>query len=434
MVVYTQDRLGRTIRSFLAACTVYFYGAAFLAPDRSEMIPGLLRIILSPAQVTRDYFFIGSISGAFLNMALVATVLVALMYLPNTEEKGITATAYFLCLGFTTWGINILNIWPFLIGVFINAKVRKVSIASTIDIAMFATGLCPLVSELLFRYPGTEVHGFTAQGIVLALLVGGSTGFLTPALASHSPNIHKGFNLYSAAMASGFLGFFFMGLLYKSRGITVPEATAILGEEQRLVAYTFFGILFVASILLGWFINGKSFAGYGQLLKDTGYKVDFAVKYGPGLSFMNFGFYGLFILLYYTLIGAQFNGVTCGIIFCMSCFGATSSHALNVIPILAGYLLAAIPGVNEINSQSIVIGVCYSSGLGPITGVYGWWAGLIAGVAHYTLVTSVPLLHGGFCLHNGGFTAVMIAMLLVPQLETFCKTKEQRRAARQAHD
>lgn len=432
MIVHTQDRLGHIIRSFLAACTLFFYAAAFLSPDRGEMVSGLLRIIMSPAQVTRDYFHIGSISGSFLNMALVATVLVALMYLPNTEEKGITVTAYFLCLGFTTWGINILNIWPFLIGVFLNAKVRKVSIASTIDIAMFATGLCPLVSEMLFRYPGTQVHGFTAQGVLLALLVGGSVGFLTPALAAHSPNIHKGFNLYSAAMASGFMGFFFMGLLYKSRGITAPESVMILGPDRRMVAYTFFGILFVCCILLGWVLNGKSFHGYGQLLHDTGHRVDFAVKYGSGLSIMNFGFYGLFIILYYTLIGAQFNGVTCGIIFCMSCFGATSSHARNVWPIMLGYLLASIPGVNEISSQPIVIGFCYASGLGPITGVYGWWAGLIAGAAHYVLVTSVPLMHGGFCLHNGGFTAVMIAMLMVPQLETFCTARGLHRAAETA--
>ncbi len=26
------------------------------------------------------------------------------------------------------------------------------------------------------------------------------------------------------------------------------------------------------------------------------------------------------------------------------------------------------------------------------------------GMLHFTLVTSVPLLHGGFCLYNGGFT------------------------------
>ena len=46
---------------------------------------------------------------------------------------------------------------------------------------------------------------------------------------------------------------------------------------------------------------------------------------------------------------------------------------------------------------------------------------------HYMLVTSVPNLHGGFCLYNGGFTAALICVLLIPQLERFTKTKQERR-------
>ncbi len=44
------------------------------------------------------------------------------------------------------------------------------------------------------------------------------------------------------------------------------------------------------------------------------------------------------------------------------------------------------------------------------------------------LVTSIPAIHGGFSLYNGGFTALVVAVILVPQLETFCKTREQRLA------
>ena len=38
---------------------------------------------------------------------------------------------------------------------------------------------------------------------------------------------------------------------------------------------------------------------------------------------------------------------------------------------------------------------------------------------HYLLVMQVPSMHGGFCLYNGGFTACMICMLLIPVLERF---------------
>ena len=42
------------------------------------------------------------------------------------------------------------------------------------------------------------------------------------------------------------------------------------------------------------------------------------------------------------------------------------------------------------------------------------------------LVSSVPVLHGGFCLYNGGFTATMICLILIPKLEWFAKSKEER--------
>ena len=102
--------------------------------------------------------------------------------------------------------------------------------------------------------------------------------------------------------------------------------------------------------------------------------------------------------------------------------------------IVFGWLsqLAGGTFAGAINAQAIVVGQCYANGLSPITSKYGWQYSLIAGVMHYLLVTSVPTLHGGYCLYNGGFTAALICILLVPVLERFCKTKEDRKAARLA--
>ena len=79
------------------------------------------------------------------------------------------------------------------------------------------------------------------------------------------------------------------------------------------------------------------------------------------------------------------------------------------------------------NAQAIVIGLCFANGLSPVTGVYGWLAGVLFGMIHYTFVTCVPLLHGAFCLYNGGFTAGFTCFLFIPVLEHFCKTKQQRK-------
>jgi hypothetical protein len=54
----------------------------------------------------------------------------------------------------------------------------------------------------------------------------------------------------------------------------------------------------------------------------------------------------------------------------------------------------------------------------------------VAAVIHYGIVTLVPGLHGGFALYNGGFTAVFVCIILVPVLEKFFKTKEERKLAK----
>jgi hypothetical protein len=86
-----------------------------------------------------------------------------------------------------------------------------------------------------------------------------------------------------------------------------------------------------------------------------------------------------------------------------------------------------------INAQAILIGMCYANGLSPITGKYGWPFGIAAGMIHYTLVTCVPAMHGGFLLYNGGFTDCLLCILCVPLLERFFKTKDERKALKEAN-
>ena len=430
----------KIIRFFLMASSAAFLIAAGLAPDRGEMITGLARILMSPAQLTKDYFAVGSVSGAFLNVSLVGFVCAAMTCLPGAAVNGLTVAAYFLTTGFSFWGINFLNMWPFFLGVMLHALARKEPFPKYVNLAMFATALCPLASELLLRYPNdAEVHGVTLTGVALMLVVGGLIGFLTPAMAAHSPSVHKGYDLYSAALPGVLLGLMAVAVLYKSLGNTVPEIAATLDGSHPGVVWGFCIIFFGLCVLAGFWLNGKSFKGYGALLKDTGHKADFTAKYGPGLAIMNVGVYGLMILAYYIFVNAiqgdalaGFNGVTLGIVFCMVCFGGAGAHPGNVWPIMAGYVAFSfaatlcLGGVFPVNAQAIMVGLCFASGLAPIAGDYGWWAGILAGGMHYLLVTSIPAIHGGFSLYNGGFTALVIAIILVPQLETFCKNREQR--------
>ena len=179
---------------------------------------------------------------------------------------------------------------------------------------------------------------------------------------------------------------------------------------------------------------------YWKLLSDPALVTNFSSTYGNATFLMNVGVYGLFILGYYNLVGATFNGVTFGIIFCMLACCNSGSHPGNVWPIMLGYVAASLvfgwispllggTFSGAASAQAICVGLCYANGLSPIADKYGWRYGFVAAVMHYLLVTSVPSLHGGYCLYNGGFTAALICLILVPELEKFFRTKEDRRLA-----
>ena len=411
------------LRIVLTAFTVAFAIGALCAPDRSEMLGGLMRIITKPSLLTKDYFFLelGSVSGAMLNAALVGAVCNLLMYLPGATVAGGTVAAYMLTIGFCFFGINIVNIIPMILGTLIYSCAKQQPFSKNINFAMFSTALAPLVSEVLWRYPGTEVRAITFSGIALAFAIGIVVSFCMPALCAHAVSFRKGYDLYNAGPAAGFLCFVIYCIMYKAIGVEAPAIAGTLGDGNNAAFCNTFAIIcFALCLIFGILVNG-GFKGYKGLLLDPGHKVDFASKHGIGATIINFGIYGLFILAYYNIVGAKFTGPTFGVVWCMLAFCAAGSTPLNVLPILVGYVVASLFGATAINAQAMIVGACYASGLAPISGHYGTIAGIIAGILHYCTVTSVPAIHGGFNLYNGGFTTGLVAFVMVPVLEHFFK-------------
>lgn len=414
------------LRAAMCAFTAAYMIAALLAPDRAELVAGFGRILTGSAQLTKDYFKpeLGSVSGAMLNAALVGALCCGMMFLPGAKVNGGTVLGFFLTTGYCTYGINLLNAVPPMLGVLLYSRIKREPFGKYINVAMFSTGLSPLVTQALFYYPNAgAAPQFTALSLPLALGIGALIGCAMPALCGQSPALHKGYNLYNAGPAAGLLGFAIYTVLYKTLGVEVPAAAAVLGDGQRAFVNAFCVACFVVCLLCGILLNG-GIKDYAKLALDPGFRSDFTAKYAPGVCLMNVGVYGLFILLYYNLIGATFTGTTMGAVFCMlacCCAGATP---LNVLPIMVGYWLASRFGAFPINGQAIVVGLCYASGLAPVSGVYGPIAGALAGALHYCLVTGAPAIHGGFCLYNGGFTAGLVYFLMNPMLERFFPEKK----------
>ena len=426
------------LKLFFAFVSAAFLVAAVIMPDRATMFSGFVAILTSPCKVTTNYFSIGGYAGTFLNMGLVALAITLLFTLTKATVNNVSSLAFLLTVGFCSWGINLLNMWFPMLGVVVANLLKKDKPLANVNAMLFSTGLTPLLSDLLFRYPNSEVIGFNVLGFVLAVVVGIIAGMAISSGLGHSPAVHKGFNIYSAALPVGVTTFFLNGMLYKVLGIDLPGTSgdmAVASWAHTNIFYiVLFGLFVVFALLLGC-----SFKDYWNLLKNRGQVNNLSGTLGNATFLMNAGVFGLFILAYYNLIGASFNGVTFGLVFCMLCTCNSGSRPSNVWPIMLGYVVAStvsgwlsgLLGGNfalAVNAQAIVIGLCYANGLSPICDKYGWQYGFLASMIHYTLVTLVPNIHGGFCLYNGGFTGIFVCILLIPVLERFVKTKEERKA------
>ena len=426
------------LKLFFLFTAVSFLIAAVCMSDRAELFVGLGKILTSPTKLSTNYFSVGGFAATFLNMGLAALVMTALFHFTKTTVNNVSTLAFLLTLGFCSWGIHILNMWFTILGVVVGNLIKKEKPFANVNAMLFSTGVAPIISEMLLRYPNAEVVGFNALGFVLAIVVGIIAGIMIPAGLPHSPNVHKGFNLYSAALPVGMTAFFLNGMLYKVMGIEVPGAAGDLAVASWSAVNIFCIVLFALFIVIA-LVLGCSPKDYWNLLKNRNQVGNVSGTLGNAVFLMNAGVYGLFILGYYNLVGANFNGVVFGLIFCMLCTCNSGSRPTNVWPIMLGYVVAStvtgwiapLLGGNftlAIDAPAILVGLCYANGLSPICDKYGWQYGFVASMIHYCIVTLVPGLHGGLCLYNGGFTSIFVCIILVPVLEKYCKTKAERKA------
>ena len=179
---------------FFAAISACFIVASFFLPDVDKIVTGFVNILMKPCKISTNYFSLGGLSATFLNMGLVGLFCTILCLLPGAKPNNVTTLGVLLTIGFGSWGINPLNMIPTILGVLLYCLVKKEKAGAMCNAMLYSTGIAPLISDLLFRYPGVEYIGFNGLGLVMGLLVGIIIGFFLPAGLAHAPNIHKGYD------------------------------------------------------------------------------------------------------------------------------------------------------------------------------------------------------------------------------------------------
>ena len=413
-----------------------------------DFFANLWRILSSPCRLVTDYFAVGGLGSTLFNAAVCGIFANIVIYVCKAERNATILAGYMLIVAHCFYGLNFLNMWPPFFGVLLFCKVMKKPLSKNIHIAFFSTALAPFVSEVLFRYSigsfDASKTQISAIGVTLALVCGLAVGFVVPALLPGTSAMHRGYNLYKAGLAIGILGIFIHAFMYRTLGVDTPDRMVVDNPEYFALPYAyrgfmnlFFILLFAITFLVGFILNKKSLRSYRELIKCTGYGTDFTDKFGMPLCMINIAVYGACILAYLNLVfvlpeifpalpeGVGFTGPTVGILFAALTFAADGQHPRNVLPIAVGYgvlllLVAAICALAgfdipwTLSTQSYINAFAFATGLCPIAGKYGFGYGVLAGLLSAVICTVTAEMHGGFVLYNGGLTAGLTALVLIP--------------------
>ena len=142
------------LKLVFAFITAAFLIAAVCMPDRATMFSGLWQIVSQPSKISTNYFALGGYAATFLNMGLVALICLLLYCLPGAAATNVSTLAFLLTLGFGSWGINILNIWPSILGVAVYCLVKKEKLSANVNAMLFSTGIAPLITDLILLHIG----------------------------------------------------------------------------------------------------------------------------------------------------------------------------------------------------------------------------------------------------------------------------------------
>lgn len=394
---------------------------AFIFDSPKEIYQGLIEILKSPSVLVSDYLRIGGLGASLVNVSLTLLITYLLILALKLNLTGPIFAGLLTIAGFAFFGKNFLNIIPIYIGIYLNAKFQKVAFKSLIIVLLFATGIAPIVSYLIF---GTGWNYLIS--IPAGILVGILSGFLLPIMSVHMLRFHKGYNLYNIGFTMGILSFLYSAILrgvFKLDLFTFDSSTSEIYHTELLVLSIVFSILF---IILGLIKNPKAFKDYPVILKSSGRLVsDFMRDGKEEIAMINVGIMGLVSILFTVVLNIQINGpVISGILTVMG-FAAFGKHPKNSIPLMIGaslwFLITRWTGSEP--STGLKIGVLFVTAIAPVAGRHGFFIGLLAGFIHVLFTPITYPFQGGFDLYNNGFAAGFVAAIIVPIFDFIRKDK-----------
>ena len=403
----------------LALVPAYFIVVGLIIQPPAEILQGLANIIREPDFLITDYFVVGGGGAAMINAGVLGLFSVWIVYALKMDFSGHTITSCFLMLGFSLFGKNIVNVWTILGGVFLYAAYHKTHVSRYIYVGIYGTSLSPIITQLM-----QASHLPVVPRLAITVLVGLLIGFVLPPLSTHVHYAHKGYSLYNVGFAAGIIATVVVSVM-KSFGIETQSRLIWYTGSNRLFA-VLLSILFCGMVIGGLIGEGKNtLAAYKRIWKSTGISgTDYIKEEGMAATLFNMGINGLFATFFVMAVGGDLNGPTIGGILTIVGFSSTGKHLRNIAPIMFGVFLGGFTKDWDIYEPSPMLALLFSTTLAPIAGEFGVLVGVLAGYLHSSVALNVGIVYGGMNLYNNGFAGGIVAIFLVPVIQSI----EDRRA------
>lgn len=397
----------------LSMIPLYFILGGLILQPWPEIVHGLVEIVVQPDILITDYIEIGGIGAAFINAGILALISIWAVYYLGVGIDGHTITSMCLMFGFSLFGKNLVNIWAIIVGVYAYAHYHRKKLSDYIYVAIYGTSLSPIITQIMYM-----VSLPVALRFLLTVFVGLTIGFVLPPLATHTHYSHKGYSLYNVGFASGIIATVMVTTL---KSIGIETESRLVWSSGNNVKFAIMLTLLFAIMIAGGIIGSgkKALTGYFDILERSGIGgTDYLRDMGLGATMINMGVNGFFAMIYLLMMGGELNGPTIGGIFTIIGFSSTGKNIRNITPIMLGVTLSSLIGYWNIDSPSAQLALLFSTTLAPIAGEFGVLIGVVAGFFHANVALNIGVLYGGMNLYNNGFAGGVVAMFMVPIVQS----------------
>lgn len=396
--------------------------------DKWNISQGLKNLVLHHNLIDTDAFFIGGISGAFVNAGLALMVMLILFAITKTKITSGEYPALLLTYAYAFYGKNFLNIIPLALGVYIYAFIKKNKLSSVSPFACYAGAFSPIVSTLAFHTPALNDLGL-GFSIVFAILVGLISGYAITAVSKWMPNILKGRSILLGAacvgvvaivVTNGLRAFGFQWLPY--------EKPPFIDQVYSTAIYVNFFIVLLYFTILGFLSDTASLKDFADIQLGKKSSAALIEDYGFGLTVLSTGLFGMVLLLYMVILPTtEAHGELWAGLFTAAAFVSKGLNFRNALPFYIGmigfnftsYGFAGSmagngfiqSGLARIGSRATMMGTYVGSNIAPMNAKLGPKRGMIMGILYAIIVPLVSSLHHQTVLYNSGF-AIAITVIL----------------------